>query len=133
MRPLRIPTRAQLTRILQMWIFLFAAGSLQPFRPKGLHAAGPHRALHIGVFAGTALVLVALSEGRRQKLGRAFALAGLGLFLEFAQHIFYRNPMEWWDVRDDTLAIVLAYASYQLVSLGSRRHPQIRVVSQENL
>ena len=37
----------------------------------------------------------------------------LGLSLEYLQHLIYRNPMEWRDVRDDTLAILAAFALYQ--------------------
>jgi hypothetical protein len=30
------------------------------------------------------------------------------------QHLFYRNVMEWWDVRDDTLSVLTAFAVFYL-------------------
>jgi type II secretory pathway component PulK len=50
---------------------------------------------------------------RRQQIRSALAVFLLGLSLEYLQHLIYRNPMEWWDVRDDGLAILAAHAIYQ--------------------
>ncbi len=76
---------------------------------------GLHRGVHWVAFAGAAFLLLALSRNRRQQVRTAFAVFLLGLSLEFLQHLLYRNVMEWWDVRDDTLAILAAFALYQLI------------------
>lgn len=38
--------------------------------------------------------------------------------LEFVQHLVYRKPMEWWDVRDDSLAVLTAFVLYRLAGIG---------------
>ncbi len=38
----------------------------------------------------------------------------LGLSLECLQHLIYRNVVEWRNVRDDTLAVLTAFALYRL-------------------
>ena len=102
-------------RIAQAWILLLIVGSLQPARPGPLVAhLGFHRGVHWLAFAGATLLLLAVSRNRRQEIRSAIAVFLLGLSLEFLQHLIYRNAMEWWDVRDDTLAILAAFALYQL-------------------
>jgi hypothetical protein len=98
--------------ITQAWLLLLIVGSLQPAR------LGPGVALHRGIhwlaFAGTAFLLLLLSRNRRQEIRSAIGVFLLGLSLEYLQHLIYRNPMEWRDVRDDTLANLAAFALYQL-------------------
>jgi hypothetical protein len=70
-------------------------------------------------FAGAALLLLASSYTRRQEILGAFGIFFLGISLEVLQHLIYRNPMEWRDIGDDGLAILAAFAIYQLT--GARK------------
>jgi hypothetical protein len=118
----RASTRTFIRRIAQIWFLLVVVGSLQPARPVmvvGLHAAGLHRYTHWLAFAGSAFLLLLLSRNRRQEFQGVVATCLLGLSLEYLQHFTYRNPMEWVDVRDDTAAILAAFALFRL-SLACR-------------
>ena len=103
--------------VTRLWIALLIIGSLQPARP-GL-VTGVHREIHWLAFAGGALLLFLLSSTRRQQILRAFAIFFLGLSLEFLQHLIYRNPLEWRDIADDGVAILVAFALYRLT--GTRK------------
>jgi hypothetical protein len=105
--------RAQIIRrITQAWLLLVIVGSLQPARLRPSVAL--HRGIHWLAFAGAAFLLLLLSRNRRQEIRGAVAACLLGLSLEYVQHLVYRNPMEWRDVRDDTFAVLAAFALYQL-------------------
>ena len=69
--------------------------------------------LHV-VARAASLLLFLLSRTRTQETLRAIAILCLGFCLEFAQHLIYRNPVEWRDVRDDAIAILLAFTLYRL-------------------
>ena len=108
-----------------LWIALLIVGSLKPARP-GL-VTGVHWEIHWLAFAGGALLLFLLSSTRRQEILRAFAIFFLGLSLEFLQHLIYRNRLEWRDIADDGVAILVAFALYRLLGarkLGSDPAPQ---------
>jgi hypothetical protein len=106
-----------LRNVTWLWIALLIVGSLQPARP-GL-VTGVHREIHRLAFAGGALLLFLMSSSRRQELLSALAIFFLGLFLEVLQHLIYRNPLEWRDVADDGVAVLLAFALYRLT--GARK------------
>ena len=107
--------REQIIRITQAWFLILIVGSIQPARPGPMVAKiGFHRGVHWLAFAGAALLLLALARNRRQEIRSAIAVFLLGLSLEYLQHVIYGNAMEWWDVRDDTLAILAAFVLYQL-------------------
>jgi hypothetical protein len=76
-----------------------------------------HRGVHGLAFAGAAFLLLSLSKSRHQEIQSVIAVCLIGLSLEYLQHLIYRNGMEWWDVRDDTLAILAAFGLYQLTRL----------------
>ena len=97
--------------VVQVWLILLIVGSLQPARPSLVIAY--HRELHWLAFAGAAFLVLLLSRNRRQEIRSAIGAFLLGLSLECVQHLIYRHPMEWRDVRDDTLAILAAFALYQ--------------------
>ena len=99
-------------RLAQLWTLLLIVGSLQPGRPAPI--VGVHREIHWLAFAGVTLLLLLLSHTRRQEIRGVFATCLLGLSLEYLQHLIYRNAVEWRDVRDDTLAILAAFALYRL-------------------
>jgi len=98
---------AMVTRLAAFWFLLLIVGSLQPARPHAI--AGLHRGIHLLAFGVGAFLLFSLSRTWRQQALSALATCSLGLLLEYLQHMIYRNPMEWWDVRDDTFAVVLAF------------------------
>ncbi len=54
------------------------------------------------------------SRNWRQEIRIAVGICLLGLSLEYLQHLFYRNVMEWWDVRDDTIAVLVAVVLHRL-------------------
>ncbi len=103
---------AVLRIVAWVWIALLVAGSLQPARPRAVR--GVHREIHWVGFAGAALLLFALSKTRRREILGASAVFLLGVSLEVLQHLIYRNHLEWRDMADDGLAIVLTFALYRL-------------------
>lgn len=104
-----------------VWIAVLVAGSLQPARPATV--IGFHRQIHWVAFAGTALLLFALSKTRRREILVACTIFLLGVSLEVAQHLIYRNHVEWRDVTDDALAILAAYVLYRLTGAWKPKRP----------
>ena len=96
--------------IAQAWVLLLIAGSLQPGRPGPVHTF--HRLIHFVAFGGAMLLFLLLARNRRQEILAVAGLCLLGLSIEYAQHRIYGNVMEWWDVRDDTLAVLGALVLY---------------------
>ena len=99
-------------RTAQAWLILLIVGSLQPSRPGPVLAH--HRGLHFLAFGGVAFLLLLLSRNFREGIRVVVGVCLLGLSLEYLQHFFYHNVMEWWDVRDDTVAVLAAFALYYL-------------------
>jgi hypothetical protein len=100
-----------------VWLALLILGSLQPARPAMV--TGNHRQIHWVAFAGAAVLLFLLAGTRRQEILGACTIFALGVSLEILQHLIYRHPMEWRDIADDGLAILVAFALYQLT--GARK------------
>jgi hypothetical protein len=100
-----------------LWVGLLIAGSLQPARASLV--TGHHRGIHWLAFGGGALLLFPLSNTRRKQILCAFAIFLLGISLEILQHFIYRNSLEWRDIADDGVAILLAFALYRLA--GARK------------
>jgi hypothetical protein len=98
--PKRVPSTVLIRRIAQAWLLLLVIGSLQPARPGPVHAM--HREIHFLAFGGTAFLLLLVTRSRREEMGVVLGGCLLGLSLEYLQHLFYHNVMEWWDVRDWT-------------------------------
>ena len=45
-----------------------------------------------------------------QEFGRQLkAYPALAVAIETSQHLLYKNPFEWWDVRDDTIGVAFAW------------------------
>lgn len=110
-----VVSRATLRIVAKIWLALLIAGSLQPVRPGIVTGvADVHRGLHWVAFGGAALLLFSLAQSRRQEIMRAVALLFLGLSIEVLQYLVNRNRMEWRDVRDDGLAILVGFALYVL-------------------
>ena len=104
--------------IAWLWTAAVVAISLQPLRPHhGSALSRMHRPLHFLLFGITALILwrlfVSVDWPRIPKLFAArpwlvalLSTAALGTAIELLQHLIYRDRMEWWDVRDDSLAAI---------------------------
>jgi hypothetical protein len=114
-------------RLTQIWILVLIVGSLQPARPAPV--VGLHRDIHWLAFAGAAFLLLLVCRNRRWEIRSLIAVCLLGLSLEYLQHLIYRNAMEWRDVRDDALGVIVAFTLYRLAStriatfLASRSAP----------
>ena len=106
-------TRSVFRIVAQVWLTLLVVGSLQPARPSLVTSFHPE--IHWLAFASTAFLLFVLSRNPHQEIRRAIAVIVLGLSLECLQHLLYRNPMEWWDVRDDVLSVLAAFALYHFL------------------
>ncbi len=101
-------TRQTLRRIAIIWIICLTAGSLQPYRPPGEPHTIRHRIAHVISFGTAALMLLALgTDGKSESMG-ALAVLCLAVVIETGQHLLYKNSFEWWDVRDDTIGILIA-------------------------
>jgi hypothetical protein len=108
-----IPQRF-LRLIAAPWTLCLIVGSLLPDHIKeviGTHSH--HRPYHFIAFGATALLFLLISSTRRQDwiaLGGAFAL---GVTLETLQFLL-DGYFEWWDLRDDALGILLAFALFRM-------------------
>jgi len=108
-----IPLRV-LRVIAVPWTLCLIVGSLSPDYVKetiGTHSF--HRPYHFIAFGATALLFLLTSSTRRQEwiaLGGAF---GLGLTMETLQCLS-DGYFEWWDLRDDALGILLAFALFRM-------------------
>jgi hypothetical protein len=84
--------------------------SLSAFGPHGgTQSAIGHSAEHVLAFAVLALLLLPLARSREQKWMVVLAVFTVGVGLEIRQHQLFRQPFEWWDVRDDGIGIALAW------------------------
>jgi hypothetical protein len=102
-----------------VWIAFLIAGSLQPARPG--FVKGLHREIHWVGFAGAAVLLCSLSKTRRREILGASAVFLLGVSLEVLQHLIYRNHLEWRDMGDDGIAVLVAFALYRLTGAWKAR------------
>jgi hypothetical protein len=102
--------RAALRRIAIVWVLCLVIFSLQPNRAPGTRGrAVPHQSEHVVVFGATAVLLITLARNRREEWIAAGGVVALGLAIELAQWSIYRMPegFEWWDVREDSLGMLL--------------------------
>jgi hypothetical protein len=126
--------RAFLVRLAPWWVLFVIIGSFLPGASKdalgtsnppevaGLgHAALKHRAAHFLTFGSTALLLVIISETTTQQLWAGLGVALLGLLLECSQYaLLGLESIEWWDVRDDTIAAIGALILAQWLNLREK-------------
>jgi hypothetical protein len=93
-------------------LVLIAGLTFVSLRPVGPHGATQgsiaHHLEHGVAFAVLALVLLPLGRSRSQKWMLALAIFFLAGALEMRQHQLFRQPFEWWDVRDDSIGILSA-------------------------
>jgi hypothetical protein len=102
-------TRQQLRGIATVWIAGLVAVSLQPWRPYGESQSIIHNVSHVVSFGTPALMLFALSRDARQTFTAVLGIFCLAVAIETSQHLLYKNPFEWWDVRDDTIGVAFAW------------------------
>lgn len=79
-----------------------------------------HRIVHYLAFGSTALLLLLLTRGRKQEFAVVAATIFLGLCIEIAEHASYGAPFEYWDVIDDAIAVLLAYAAFLSLTAARR-------------
>jgi hypothetical protein len=103
-------SRDQLFRSAIVWITCLVVVSLQPIRPFGGGESPSmlHRAGHILSFGTAGLMLLVLSKNRKKEWTAVLAVLCLAVGIESAQHLLYRGPFEWWDVREDAIGLVTA-------------------------
>jgi hypothetical protein len=92
-----------------MWVLVLAAGSFLPDHAKdaiGTHAV--HRLYHLVSFGSTAYLLSLIARDTRERFAASFFVIALGCALEYGQHVVFHIPIEWWDIRDDTLGVLAA-------------------------
>jgi hypothetical protein len=58
-----------------------------------------------------------LARNRYQDVAAAAGTIALGCTIEYAQHAIYRGVIEYWDMRDDTYAVLAAFAVLQVPGL----------------
>lgn len=122
--------RQLLEQIIPFWLFAVVVGSFLPYEAKrsigtpdlvfthSLTLAEsleltPHRLYHLLVFGATALLLMAVARSRAGEVTGATATVLMGVGIEFAQAVVAHYQIEWWDIRDDTLAVLAAYLLIQ--------------------
>jgi len=67
-----------------------------------------HRIEHVVAFGILGLMLLSLCRNSGQTWPVILALFCFGCGLELRQHQLFRQPFEWWDVRDDGIGLLLA-------------------------
>ncbi len=102
-------TRGRLQFLATVWIVGLLVVSLQPWRPQGESQSIIHNVGHAASFGTAGLMLFALSRDARQVLAAALTVFCLAVAIETSQHLLYKNPFEWWDVRDDTIGVAFAW------------------------
>lgn len=115
-------------RIVTCLLFLvLIVGSLQRRRPGFFRPF--HREIHWLAFAGAAFLLLLLSRSRREVILGVLGTCFLAISLEYLQHRIFlpHDPMEWHDVRDDALGVMLALALYRFGRFQSQ--PRTGIVS----
>ena len=99
--------------IASLWIAGVAFVSLQSHRPPQTPAL--HRLFHFAVFAATAVILRTSIAGRRPLLRATLVAVTVGVALELLQTQM-RYPIEWWDVRDDAIGVLIGAIVWQAAS-----------------
>jgi hypothetical protein len=110
--------------ITPLWVAGVVVGSFLPgeakrqlgTRPYVLHhpVAIEHRIVHILTFGVTALLFLLMADRSKDQARAAGTALLLGFGIELMQFAFRFAPVfEWWDLRDDGIGIVSAFAIFQ--------------------
>lgn len=96
------------------WTLCLIIGSLSPdYVKEGIGTHSYHRPYHFFAFGATALLYLLISNTRRQEWMAVSTALGLGLTLETLQCLS-DGYFEWWDLRDDALGILIAFALFRM-------------------
>jgi hypothetical protein len=91
-----------------IWAAALLIASLQPRRPPHFHFSLAHHIAHFLGFGALAfLATVGFGKPTRISLWPAAAAFLFGFAIEFLQHLENRGPIEWHDVRDNAIGIVV--------------------------
>jgi len=103
---------------------LFLAGLfyLSLHQPRRNGGTILHRVEHVGAFGALGLLLLPLARNRRETWFIAAAIFCVGCGMELLQyHVFhfarFRQPVEWWDIRDNTVGVLLALLAVRFTRL----------------
>jgi TRAP-type uncharacterized transport system fused permease subunit len=91
-------------------------------RPHTYGGPITHRVAHVGAFGALSLLVLPLARSRRQIWLITAAIFCLGCGMEMLQyHAFHfaraGQPLEWWDIRDNTVGILLALLAVRYTRL----------------
>jgi hypothetical protein len=100
--------KAVLPAMAILWIACLVFVSLHPIVRHAPQGSMTHRIEHVMAFGILGIILLALCGNHGPKWVVTLALLCLACVLEMRQHQLFRQPFEWWDVRDDGIGIVLA-------------------------
>ena len=97
-----------------LWALLLTVGSLQPARVRPISQGhGLHSAFHLFAF-GMLGAMAILARSSWPRMVRFLCCLMLGPLIEVIQAYAYPEAIEWQDVRDDTIAVVL----FSAITLG---------------
>ena len=71
------------------------------------HVTSGHRLYHFVAFGSTALLLLLVAATRGEQFAAVAGTILLGVSLEYVQHWVFHGALEWWDIRDDTIGVLL--------------------------
>ncbi len=91
--------------------------SLHPFGQYIGSGSIAHRTGHVIAFGVLALLLLPLSRTGGQRALTISGVIAVAMATEMAQWLRFRQPFEWWDVRDDGIGILVAWAAVRLIRI----------------
>jgi hypothetical protein len=99
-----------------LWAAALLIASLQPWRAPNFHFSIAHHVAHFLGFGVLAFfATVGFGKASRISLWPAAASFLFGFSIEFLQHLQNRKPIEWHDVRDNAIGIIVLTACCHMV------------------
>ena len=94
-----------------LWVLLIIVLSLIPLPWKNVigTTGAFHRVGHLLAFVILALLLCRITSTTAARLIRCAGAVLLGILLETAEHLIYRDRLEWDDVLVDAVGVVLGF------------------------
>jgi len=91
-------------------------------RPHPYGGPITHRVAHVGAFGALALLVLPLARSRRETWLITAVIFCIACGMEMLQyHVFHfasnRQPIEWWDIRDNTVGLLLALLAVRYTRL----------------
>ena len=113
-----MPGRSLLMHLARLWTVAIVVGSFLPVKVKEVigtetqssipvmkhRAAIRHKVGHLIAFGIAAFLFTAASTRKAHRLYYFLFVVALGSTIECMQHAIFGSALEWWDIRDDTLA-----------------------------